>query len=295
MADINELKTLLAEVEKNLNREKFGLERYKAQVAKFQQELADLDNTGFFSFLVDMEAKKREAQQELTKAKEDLQKTTTEIAQLEARMDTLRGQIAEHEKNAPPESAAPAPQAEGSEATQTEEGEYTEVQNGEAILLVDAIISAVEVANSATIQAVESLSASRMTALMSRKSRALIGGSRRAQASGSNIEMALEVLRERVAELESKLMPVINDMLQESSGPDMDHIKSMRESLFKLKTAAMTATAPANYSATGLGAAVNFSFDEAASGTTAKVSQILFSAQHIKQCLEQEILLFEDE
>ena len=304
---MDEAKERLSQIEQELMRERFGLERFRAQCARWQQELEDLDNTGFFSFLVDVESKKVEARATLQETQSQLETAETNIARLEAEAARLRenvpdgtaGAYSDGTAGADSDGTAGADFADGARGAATSAGTdsgandvYSDEVHNEACNLLRKIEKAIGVSKMAVQESLSSLSSSRALAIATsgRKSSRLLGGVRRAQADGSNIEMALEVVRDRVDELEKLLTPLLNRAKEKASGEQLNNLKLFHDHLLTMKNSALSVSAPLSYTGSGLSAAFDFNFEHAAGDTTKHLGTLELSAMYVKEALERGIL-----
>ena len=290
----------LNQIEQELQREKFGLERYEAQVKRWQEELKDLDNTGFFSFLVDVEAKKREAQATLTEAQSQLQAAKTNIARLEVEQEKLRESLAGEAVAGGTGDGLGAAGTAGMSAAGTGAGSgvaegatsYNDATHDKACELLDKVESAIEVCRTAMSESLAALSASRTRAMMATSGRraARMGTQAHVQADGSNIEMALEVIRENVANLEKLILPVLQTCLGTATGPRLEQLKMFQKQFIDLNSYSMSISAPSNYRGYGLSAVASTTFESATNETGQKLYGIQMTATYVRESLEEGLL-----
>ena len=298
----------LTQIEQELNREKFGLERYEAQVKRWQEELKDLDNTGFFSFLVDVEAKKREAQATLTESQSQLDAARANIARLEVEQEKLRESLAQAggavaggagaggAAGANLGAAGVAGDRLGESGVAVTGGAGGEIYNDaiheKACALLDKVEKAIEVCRTAMSESLAALSASRTRAMMATSGRraARLGTQAHVQADGSNIEMALEVIRENVANFEKLILPVLQSCLNRATGPRLEQLKMFQKQFIDLKSYSVSISAPSSYRGYGLSAVASNTFEKATNETGQKLYGIQMTATYIQESLEEGLL-----
>ena len=258
--DKQELKNRLKEIEKELKRERFGLERYEAQCHRWQKELDDVETEGFFSFLVNSESKKREAEEK-------------EIGEELATVCPLD------------DSTASVP-SDGSDAIGMSDDESSE----KALALLEKIEKVIEVPNQSILEAFSQLASARVRAMS--KGRPGRGGARmvsmpRSDSSGGNIQMVLDCLDDPVQELCQLLNPVVANLIKTPGSKSAESLEVLREKLLDLSNLGRYLKTPEAYSLAGLSLPIDLGDEEKMNEISTSLIQMATIATLIQGFLEE--------
>lgn len=257
--DKQDLKIRLEEIEQELKRNRFGLERYLAQCKRWQKELEDLEGGGFFSFLVNTESKKREAHQMLSDCKKDLEGAVSKVSSLEAEEKAVREELANLSTS---DDSPDGDSSDGDSSDPTDPsgssgdiGEFNEEIENEALALLEKIEKVIEVSNQSILDAHSQLASARLRSMSSGrpgKGRTRSVPMPKSDASGANIQMALDCLEAPVEKLCQLLNPVVASLAESGGSTSEESNKIIREKLLDLNNLARGLKTPDAYLLSGL-------------------------------------------
>jgi hypothetical protein len=279
--DLQELKIRLEEVEQELRRNRFGLERYEAQCRRWQKELDDLDGGGFFSFLANTEAKKREALQMLGECKRDLETATCTISSLEKEENVIKGDIATA-------SVMIDIKVPDTKVPDTSEfiGLLDEGIQNEAIALLEKIEKVVDVANHSILEGFRQVANARIDGLSNRRPGR--GSSRlvskpRSDSSGANIQMALDCLGEHVERLFQLLNPAFARLIDSCGSNNVEALEIFRAKLLDLSKLGRGINRADSSASTELSGSIDFAVEERTNYILTSLLQIAIILPFIKE------------
>jgi hypothetical protein len=299
--DLQELKIRLEEVEQELRRNRFGLERYEAQCRRWQKELDDLDGGGFFSFLANTEAKKREALQMLGECKRDLETATCTISSLEKEENVIKGDIATASSMSDakvPDTKVPdvtvpdtkVPDVTVPDVTVPDTSEFIGlldegIQN-EAIALLEKIEKVVDVANHSILEGFRQVANARIDGLSNRRPGR--GSSRlvskpRSDSSGANIQMALDCLGEHVERLFQLLNPAFARLIDSCGSNNVEALEIFRAKLLDLSKLGRGINRADSSASTELSGSIDFAVEERTNYILTSLLQIAIILPFIKE------------